>query len=107
MRVQANATNSSRIFLSSSHFTKISLERALVDINNFITNNTGEIILVDIRNDNADYGRAGVDVDFTIVANLVNRIVNSAYILPKTKLTSAISTYGGVYFAGFDFNSSF
>jgi len=107
LRVQASPTNSSKIFLSSSHFSHIPLERALLDINEFITENTGEILLVDIRNDDAYYGRSGVDVDFTVVANFVNKYVNSTYILPNTKLTSAINTYGGVYFAGFDFNSSF
>jgi hypothetical protein len=93
--------------LSNSHSSQIPLERVLLDINDFISNNTGEILLVDIRNDASEYGVSGNAVDMTKVAALVNKFVNSAYILPKTKLADPISSYGGVFFSGFDFNTSF
>ncbi|CDW72399.1 pi-plc x domain-containing protein 3 [Stylonychia lemnae] len=107
LRVAGDPKNATKLFLSNSHLSSIPLEQCLKEINVFLLENPSEILIVDINHDYNSLGNAGQQASTAAIANYVKLYVNATFILPISKLSAPISSYGGAFFTGFDFNSSF
>lgn len=73
----------------------------LDEVQSFMERNPGEIVILDIKQDNHPLAPAyDADIDLQI-ANLVLDSIDRDLILDDTYLDDYISTYGGVYITGF------
>ena len=101
LKVQAYNDYPEFLMISNLFQSSYLLSQVLDEVQSFMERNPGEIVILDIKQDNHPLAPAyDADIDLQI-ANLVLDSIDRDLILDDTYLDDYIYTYGGVYITGF------